>query len=85
MYPIHPMLVALPIGFFAGTLISDIVSVWGNSAFWPRYGHVAHRIWCSKRALVAYVPQAILFVSGWLGGRLSYHFRVGVQSESRVT
>ena len=26
-HPIHPMLVALPIGFFVGTPINDIVSI----------------------------------------------------------
>lgn len=34
-HPIHPMLVAFPIGFFGGTLVSDIVSIWGDKAFWP--------------------------------------------------
>lgn len=34
-HPIHPMLVALPIGFFVGAAVSDIISIWGNPAFWP--------------------------------------------------
>lgn len=33
-HPIHPMLVALPIGFFAGVLVSDIVSIWADRTFW---------------------------------------------------
>lgn len=34
-HPVHPMLVAFPIGFFGGVLVSDIISIWGNHAFWP--------------------------------------------------
>ena len=35
-HPIHPSLVAFPIGFFVGALVSDIISRWGDPAFWPR-------------------------------------------------
>lgn len=35
-HPIHPMLVGFPIGFFGAVLVSDIISIWGNPAFWPR-------------------------------------------------
>lgn len=35
-HPIHPMLVALPIGCFVGAAASDVVSVWGDPSFWPR-------------------------------------------------
>jgi len=35
-HPIHPMLVPFPIAFFAGALISDIISHWGDPVFWPR-------------------------------------------------
>ena len=35
-HPIHPMLVPFPIAFFVGALISDIISRWGDPAFWPR-------------------------------------------------
>lgn len=34
-HPIHPMLVALPIGLFVGAAVSDIISIWGDPAFWP--------------------------------------------------
>lgn len=34
-HPIHPMLVAFPIGFFGGVLVSDVISIWGDRAFWP--------------------------------------------------
>lgn len=34
--PIHPMLVPFPIGFFVGALVCDIISRWGDPAFWPR-------------------------------------------------
>jgi len=29
------MLVAFPIGFFGAVLVSDVISIWGNPAFWP--------------------------------------------------
>jgi uncharacterized membrane protein len=29
------MLVAFPIGFFGGVLVSDIISIWGGATFWP--------------------------------------------------
>lgn len=35
-HPIHPMLVAFPIGFFGAVLVTDVISIWGNPAFWPR-------------------------------------------------
>jgi len=35
-HPIHPMLVAFPIGFFAGAVISDIITFLGHPDFWPR-------------------------------------------------
>jgi uncharacterized membrane protein len=34
-HPIHAMLVGFPIGFFGAVLVSDIISIWGNHAFWP--------------------------------------------------
>jgi uncharacterized membrane protein len=34
-HPIHPMLVGFPIGFFGAVLVSDVISIWGNPAFWP--------------------------------------------------
>lgn len=34
-HPIHPMLVAIPIGCFVAVLISDVVSIWGDQTFWP--------------------------------------------------
>lgn len=35
-HPIHPMLVGFPIGFFGAVLVSDVISIWGSPAFWPR-------------------------------------------------
>jgi uncharacterized membrane protein len=34
-HPVHAMLVGFPIGFFGAVLVSDIISIWGNHAFWP--------------------------------------------------
>lgn len=35
-HPLHPMFVGFPIGFFGAVLVSDVISIWGNPAFWPR-------------------------------------------------
>jgi uncharacterized membrane protein len=35
-HPLHPMFVGFPIGFFGAVLVSDIISIWGNAAFWPQ-------------------------------------------------
>ena len=35
-HPIHPMLVAFPVGFFGGAAVCDIISIWAGPAFWPR-------------------------------------------------
>jgi uncharacterized membrane protein len=34
-HPLHPMFVGFPIGFFGAVLVSDVISIWGNPAFWP--------------------------------------------------
>jgi len=34
-HPIHPMLIPFPIAFFAGALISDIVSAYSANPVWP--------------------------------------------------
>jgi uncharacterized membrane protein len=34
-HPIHAVLVAFPIGFFGAVAVSDVISIWGNRAFWP--------------------------------------------------
>lgn len=35
-HPIHPMLVALPIGFFVGALVCDIILAFTHNPFWPQ-------------------------------------------------
>ena len=133
-HPIHPMLVPLPIGFFVGALISDIVSHWGDPAFWPRmsvvliglgvisalgaalFGFIdyytaplsraakkvgsAHMIFNllavavftidffvrlgDATSLLGYVLTVLgvilLGISGYLGGHLAYHYRIGVDA-----
>ncbi len=34
-HPIHPMLIPFPIAFFAGALISDIISHFSDNGLWP--------------------------------------------------
>jgi uncharacterized membrane protein len=52
-HPIHPMLVAFPIGFFGGVLISDVISIWGDRAFWP---HMS--VWLIAFGIVAALVAA---------------------------
>lgn len=134
-HPIHPMLVTLPIGFFVGAVVSDVIGRWGDPAFWPRmavtlvaFGLVGSVIAAiagavdyvtapmtseAKRvasahfvtnllvvaifaveffvrtlditSLAGYLLEAIgivaLGISGWLGGRLTFKFRVGAEPE----
>ena len=35
-HPIHPMLVPLPIGFFVGALVCDIILWFTHNLFWPQ-------------------------------------------------
>ena len=62
-HPIHPMLVAIPIGLFVFSLISDGIAVyhhgdvfWSNVAFYTMVGGVVS-------ALIAAVPGLIDFLS----------------------
>ncbi|HEV7179716.1 MAG TPA: DUF2231 domain-containing protein [Candidatus Baltobacteraceae bacterium] len=135
-HPIHPALVAIPIGLFVGTLICDVVSIWGDPQFWPRaatwliafgvigalvaaiFGFVdyftapmseeakrtatthmvlnliavvvfaiaffirLHSMTSVLGYVLTYVALAILSCSGWLGGKLAYHFGVGVEDRA---
>jgi len=57
-HPIHPMLVALPIGLFVWTLVADIVYIlsddltWYDIAFWTSLAAIA-------TALLAAIPGAV--------------------------
>jgi uncharacterized membrane protein len=35
-HPIHPMLIPLPIGFFVGALVCDIILAFTHNPFWPQ-------------------------------------------------
>ena len=35
-HPIHPMLIPLPIGFFVGALVCDIILWFTHNPFWPQ-------------------------------------------------
>lgn len=39
-HPIHPMLVALPIGLFVGALACDIILGFTHNSFWPQVSEV---------------------------------------------
>src|SRR5436190_18635559 len=70
-HPIHPMLVAIPIGLFAWALVSDIVylaqdkdHMWYSIAFWTGIAAIAS-------ALVAALPG------------FGDYFTVGIKSDAR--
>jgi uncharacterized membrane protein len=133
-HPIHPMLIPFPVTFTASVLISDIVALVTQDAFWLRTSYflliaaivtgaaaaVAGSIdfWTNRHIrslriawahmignaillllllinvigrtgtaaddifpgglLLSVVSAALLLVSGWLGGEMVYHHRVGV-------
>jgi len=35
-HPIHPMMVPLPIGFYVGALICDVIRAFTHNPFWPQ-------------------------------------------------
>lgn len=136
-HPIHPMLVSLPIGFFVGAIVCDIIFVVTGNPFWPaisvvligfgiigallaalfgfldyftapmppeakatatrhmllnllavavfavafwlRYGNSTSTMGISLTA----IGILILATSGWLGGRLTFHYGVGADETGR--
>ena len=82
-HPIHPMLVAIPIGLWIFSLICDLVLAFGgtseNWAIVARYTMVggivgALIVWLSV------IGVAMLAVSGWLGGKMVYVHGVAVET-----
>jgi uncharacterized membrane protein len=53
-HPLHPMFVGFPIGFFGAVLVSDVISIWGNPAFWP---HVS--LWLIAFGIVGALVAAV--------------------------
>jgi uncharacterized membrane protein len=53
-HPLHPMFVGFPIGFFGAVLVSDIISIWGNPAFWP---HVS--VWLIAFGVIGALVAAV--------------------------
>jgi uncharacterized membrane protein len=53
-HPIHPMLIAFPIGFFGGVLVSDVISIWAGPAFWSTMS-----VWLIAFGVVAALLAAI--------------------------
>jgi uncharacterized membrane protein len=54
-HPLHPILVTLPIGFFVGALVSDVITLVTANDFWPRMS-----VALIGFGLVAAVPAALL-------------------------
>lgn len=60
-HPIHPMLVSFPIGLFGGVLVSDVISIWGDKAFWPLLS-----LWLIAFGVVAALLAAVFGFTDYL-------------------
>lgn len=65
-HPLHPMFVAFPIGFFGGVLVSDIISIWGNPAFWP---HMS--VWLIAFGVIGALVAAVFGFTDYLTAPMS--------------
>lgn len=65
-HPIHPMLVAFPIGFFGAVLVSDVISIWGDQTFWP---HVS--VWLIAFGVVGALLAAVFGFTDYLTAPIS--------------
>ena len=62
-HPLHPMLVAFPVAFYAGAFVSFIVYAVGGNPFWFRVGYVSN-VAGVIMALAAAVPGFVDWYSG---------------------
>jgi uncharacterized membrane protein len=65
-HPIHPMLVAFPIGFFGGVLVSDIISIWGDRAFWAEMS-----VWLIAFGVVGALVAAVFGFTDYFSAPMS--------------
>jgi uncharacterized membrane protein len=65
-HPIHPMLVAFPIGFFGAVLVSDVISIWRHPTFWS---HVA--MWLIAFGVIAALVAAVFGYIDYFTARMS--------------
>jgi uncharacterized membrane protein len=65
-HPIHPMLVAFPIGFFGGVLVSDIISIWGDRTFWPQMS-----LWLIAFGVIAALVAAVFGFTDYFSAPMS--------------
>jgi uncharacterized membrane protein len=64
-HPFHPMLVTFPIGFFVGTLLTDIAYRVTVDAFWARVS-----FWLLAAGLVMAALAALAGLTDFIGDRL---------------
>lgn len=65
-HPIHPMLVAFPIGFFGGVLVSDVISIFGNRPFWAQMS-----VWLIAFGVVGALVAAIFGFTDYFSAPMS--------------
>ncbi len=95
-HPFHPVLVTVPIGAWVAGVVFDIValvnsedeSVFAEGAYWLIGIGIVGAVLAAVFGLasvvgfvISLIALSLLGVSGWLGGKLAYHYGVRVASE----
>lgn len=65
-HPLHAMFVSFPIGFLGGVLVTDIISIWGNPAFWPRMS-----VWLIAFGVISALVAAVFGLIDYLTAPMS--------------
>lgn len=90
-HPVHPILVTLPIGAWVCSFIFDLVSygssqprTWSVAAMWLILVGVLGAAAAAPIGplILSIIGIAVIGASGFLGGRLAYHYGVRVADES---
>jgi uncharacterized membrane protein len=91
-HPVHPILVTLPIGAWVCSFIFDLVSygssqprTWSVAAMWLILVGVLGAAAAAPIGplILSIIGIAVIGASGFLGGRLAYHYGVRVPAPSR--
>ncbi|MBV9233588.1 MAG: DUF2231 domain-containing protein [Candidatus Eremiobacteraeota bacterium] len=65
-HPLHPMLVAFPIGLFGGVLVSDVISIWADRPFWS---HMA--LWLIAFGVIGALLAAVFGFTDYFSAPMS--------------
>lgn len=90
-HPIHPMLIAFPIGLWIFSLVCDLVYLGGGQAnIWATVALYAVNIWLrfndpantAAGIVLSVIGVGMLAASSWLGGEMVHVHGVGVEPQS---